>query len=187
MDTYKSTLRLAIKNNLTIEQLYFLYLVRMKDFMDKDSWSNQYVDKIQKFSLERVLDPLIEKDLLFNLNKAGEYWPEFLMPTKKGEELFATEMMGEEFWDNYPKSLPIGQGGRFIARAGIEKGDLIDLYLKKIDYNPSKHAEVMGKLKIYESMVIKGQINGHKIVNWVKEELWSAIPDKDEPLFGKEV
>ncbi len=187
MESYKSWLMSCVKNGVTLEQMMFLYLIRMKDFLDPKSWSNQYVVKIQKFSVEGVIHPLIESELLINLNQAGEYYPEMMMATEKGDGLFATYMMGEELWDCYPKMLPIGHGGSFIARAGIEKDDLIEEYLKKIDHDPIIHIRVMKRLGLYEQMVRAGEINGHKIVNWVREMMWEIIPDEEKPKFGRNV
>jgi hypothetical protein len=185
MESYKSWLKSCVKNKMTLNQMMCLYLMKMKDFLDPKSWSNQYVNKIEKLNLEEVIQPLIERGLLMNLNKPGEYYPEFMMPTEEGDKLFATQMMGEEFWNAYPSTLPIGNGGKFISRAGIEKGDLVDLYLRKIDHDPSIHVQVMKKLKVYESMVVSGEINGHKISNWVNEQLWEAIPEDNVPKFGR--
>ncbi len=165
----------------------FLYLIKLKDFLDAKSWSNQYVTKIQKFSVERVIHPLCEDEWLINLNQPGEYYPELLMPSEKGDQLFATYMMGQELWDEYPKLLPLGHGSSFVARAGIEKDDLINEYLIRIDHDPTRHLEVMKKLKRYESMVKNGEINGHKIGNFVKEEMWQVVPEEDRPTFGRQV
>jgi len=167
--------------------MMFLYLIKLKDFLDPKSWSNQYVTRVQKFSVERVIQPLIESEWLINLNQPGEYYPELMMPSEKGDKLFATYMMGAELWDAYPKLLPLGNGSSFVARAGIEKDDLIDEYLRKIDHDPMRHLEVMDKLSRYESMVKNGEINGHKISNWIKEEMWQVVPDEDKPKFGKSV
>jgi hypothetical protein len=187
MESYKSWLKSCVKNKITLDQMMFLYLIKMKDFMDPKSWSNQYVNKVKKFNLEEVIEPLIERGWLMNLNKAGEYYPEFMMTSEDGEGLFATQLLGEEFWDAYPMQLPIGNGGKFISRAGIEKGDFIDLYLRKIDHDPMIHVTVMRRLKVYEGMVISGEINGHKIGNWVNEQLRETIPDVNKPKFGTSV
>jgi len=186
MENYKSWLKSCVRNNITIEQMMFMYLIKLKDFLDPKSWSNQYVTKIQKFSVEKVIYPLIEKGWLMNLNQQGEYYPELIMVSEEGDHLFATYQMGEELWDNYPKLLPIGSGS-FVARAGIEKDDLIDEYLRKIGYDPGLHEKVMEKLKAYEDMVKAGEINGHKISNWVKESIWETIPDEHGPKFGTSV
>lgn len=187
MESYKSWLKSCVKNKVTLNQMMYLYLMKMKDFMDPKSWSNQYVNQVQKFSLKEVVQPLIDRGWLMNLNKPGEYYPEFMMPTEEGDTLFATQVMGQEFWDAYPTTLPIGNGGKFISRAGIEKGDFIDLYLRKIDHDPAIHVKVMRRLKVYEGMVITGEINGHKIGNWVNEQLWETIPDVNTPKFGTNV
>lgn len=188
MESYKSWLASAVRNGITLEQMMFLYLIKLKDFLDPKSWSNQYVTKVQTFSVEGVIHPLVERGWLINLNQPGEYYPELMMASEEGDGLFATYMMGEELWNSYPSTFPIGQGGMFIARAGIERDDLIEEYLKKIDHDPIIHVRVLKRLKLYEQMVHNGQINGHKIVNFVKEMLWEAIPDKEEgPKFGKEI
>ena len=185
MESYKSWLRSCVRNEVTLEQMMFLYLVKLKDFLDPKSYSNQYVAKIQTFSVEKVVAPLIERGLLINLNTPGEFYPEFLMPSEDGDKLFATYIMAEEFWNSYPKLLPLGNGANFVARAGIEKEDFCDEYLRKIDYDPAIHIKVMNKLSTYESMVKAGKINGHKIVNFLREEMWEVVPDEDAPKFGR--
>lgn len=185
MESYKSWLKSCVRNNLTLEQMVFLYLIKLKDFTDPKSWSNQYVTKVQKFSVEKVISPLLERDLLMNLNSPGEFYPEFLVPTEAGEQLFATYAMAEEFWAAYPKLLPIHGSGNFVSRSGIEKDAFVDEYLSKIAHDPTVHMSIMSKLPIYEAMVKAGKINGHKIVNFVREELWEAVPDEDKPVFGR--
>ncbi len=186
MESYKSWLKSCVRNNLTLEQMMFLYLIKLKDFTDPKSWSNQYVTRVQKFSVEKVISPLLERDLLMNLNSPGEFYPEFLVPTDEGEKLFATYAMAEEFWAAYPKLLPIHGSGNFVARAGIDKDDFVDEYLRKIEHDPSVHMMIMKKLTIYEDMVKAGKINGHKISNFISQEIWEAIPDEDKPVFGRD-
>ena len=186
MESYKSWLKSCVRNELTLEQMVFLYLIKLKDFTDPKSWSNRYVVKVQKFSVEKVISPLIERGLLMNLNSEGEYYPEFLVCTEDGEKLFATYAMAEEFWAAYPKLLPIHGSGNFVARAGIDKDSFIDEYLIKIDHDPVLHESIMRKLPIYEDMVKAGKINGHKISNFISQELWEAVPDEDRPAFGRD-
>ena len=180
---YNQWIRKCVKNNLTIEQLLMLSMVRSKGFVDPKSWASQYINKIGKLSKERVLDPLINKGYMLNLNQQGEYYPEFYVITDKGEELFATYAMGLEFWEYYPKTLPLSSGSNFVSRSGIDKEDLIELYLRKIQHDPANHFDVMRRTKIYERKVRKGEINGHKIVDYVKNELWEIV-DVNE-LEGK--
>lgn len=184
--SYESFIRKCVKNNLTIEQLMMLSMVRLKDFVDPKSWSNQYFNKIGRFSKERVLDPLLERNYMINLNQPGEYFPEFFVITDKGEEMFATYMMGLEFWESYPRTLPLSNGSNFVSRAGIDRDDLIELYLKKIEHDPKKHFDVMRRTKIYERMVKGGKINGHKIGTYVSECLWEVVDLNDQPKFGKD-
>jgi hypothetical protein len=185
MESYKNLMKSCVKNNVTIEQMMFLYLIKLKDFLEPKSVSNQYINKVRKFSVEEVVNPLIEGGWLTNFNSEGEYFPELMMATEQGDNLFANYLMGDEFWNAYPAMFPIGNGGKFIARAGIEKDDLIDEYLKKISFDPIKHELVMKRLKIYESLVKKGELNGHKIVDWTRQEMWELIPDNEKPKFGR--
>jgi hypothetical protein len=103
--------------------------------------------------------------------------------TDKGDELFATYIMGKEFWDAFPKMLPISGGGKFVSRAGIEEEELIELYLKKIEYDPVKHFDAMRRMMIWTHRVNRGEINGCKVGDFVRQKIWEVIEDDD--LEGK--
>lgn len=172
-------LNCCVKEQITIEQYMFLFLTVKHEFADKKSIGWEYIKHVGKFEYSRVIEPLINRGYILDLNSEGKKFPEFFVPSERTEKLFASTRMGEEFWDAYPKVLPLGGKGSFVSRAGIQKDDLIEEYLRKINYDPDTHITVMSKLRAYENMVKKGKINGHKIVNFVREEIWEVIEDKD--------
>lgn len=188
MQSYQSWLRQCVKHKLTLEQMMFLYMIKMKDFVEKNSWGNQYIAKVQKFSVERVIVPVIEREYVLNLNTAGNYYPEFLVISESADGIFATYQMGEELWESYPKLLPLSGGSNFVSRAGIEKDDLIETYLRRIEHSPEKHVDVMQRLVLYEQQVRKGAMNGAKIGDFVKQSLWEVVNiDKPHGSFGRQV
>ena len=188
--SYNEWLRKCVKNNLSIEQLLFLNMIRLKDFVDPKSWANQYLNKVGRFSKEKVLDPMVERGFLMNLNQPGEFYPEFYVVTDNGEAMFATYAMGEELWEAFPKTLPISGGGRFVSRAGIEKDELIELYLRQIEHDPKTHFDAMRRMMIYARKVNRGEINGCKIGDFVKQKLWEIIEPNElegSSKFGKDL
>ena len=187
MESYKSWLKLCIRHKITLEQMMLLYLLKMKEFEDPRSVSNQYITQVEVFSAERVIIPLEQAGYIINLNSSGEYYPEFLVPTDKADEIFANELMGEELWNAYPKTFPIDGSGQFLARVGIEKEEFIDEYLRKINYDPTLHKTVMKRLGVYERMVKEGKLNGYKIVDWMRQRMWEVVPDEDTPKFGHDL
>ncbi len=188
MESYQSWLHMCVKHKLTIEQMMFLFMIKMKEFVNPKSWANQYIKKVQKFSVERVIQPVVDRDYVINLNKDGQYYPEFLVISEIADGIFATYQMGEEFWKAYPKLLPWIGGSNFVSRSGIEREDLIELYLQKIEHSPEKHVDVMNRLVLYEQQVRKGAINGHKIDAFVSQMLWEVVDiKKPHGQFGKNI
>lgn len=97
------------------------------------------------------------------------------------EEYFTTrsEMfeMAEELWSRYPAALPLGDGGMFIARKGPDKQEVLKLYLERINYSPEKHKYVLEQLNKYIKLVLDRKINGHRIHDWISNEMWDIIPE----------
>jgi len=84
--------------------------------------------------------------------------------------------MGEELWTKYPAALPLGGGGMFIARKGPDKYEVINLYLERIQHSPEKHEFVLEQLQVYIKLVLDSKINGHRIHDWISNEMWDIIP-----------
>ncbi|MBR9701130.1 hypothetical protein GOV11_04665 [Candidatus Woesearchaeota archaeon] len=187
--TRKQELLFCIEHGITIKQLYLLYMLRTGEFNSPKSVLQLYVKKIEKFDNEEDVAKLEKLDLIENFNSPGKYMPEMFMLSNKADNILATTDAGEELWNAYPGMFPLGDQKLFIARSGIDSEEFSEFYLKKIDYDMEKHREVMRKLAIYVHLVETGQLNGKKIVDFVKERIWDAISEKDKPAenWGKDV
>lgn len=64
----------------------------------------------------------------------------------------------------------------FIARKGPDKHEVMKLYLERINFNPEKHRFVIDQLKVYVKLVLDQKINGHRIHDWISNEMWDIIP-----------
>jgi hypothetical protein len=91
------------------------------------------------------------------------------------ENMFDNIELGEQLYQSYPPAFPLGEGRTFIARSGMPKHKLIELYLDKIGRDSEKHKFVMIQLEKYVNMVANGKINGHKLSDWVEQEMWDVI------------
>ncbi len=87
--------------------------------------------------------------------------------------------LAEEMWHMYPATINLSNGGTFIARTGGNKDILLLRYLDKIKWDESKHQFVIAQLKRYMDMVKAGKINGHKISQWIEDEMWDTIASID--------
>lgn len=85
--SFQDILSISIKGKVTLEQVSFLLIVHTQDFSSANSQSAKYVREVEKFSCDRVILPLIDKGLMMNVNRDGEYWPEFFVLTDAGEAL----------------------------------------------------------------------------------------------------
>ena len=84
--------------------------------------------------------------------------------------------MAEELWQAYPGAFPLGGGGMFIARKGPDKHEVLKLYLERINNDRQKHEFVLQQLKVYVKLVLDQKINGHRIHDWISNEMWDTIP-----------
>ena len=100
------------------------------------------------------------------------------------EEMFRDSSMGEELYKAYPAVFPLSDGKSFIARTGGDKDFLMDLYLRKIDFSHEMHLEVMKQLKRYKKLVETGKLNGHKLIDWVSNEMWNIVKEIPEETSG---
>jgi hypothetical protein len=93
--------------------------------------------------------------------------------------------MAEELWDKYPAAFPLGDGGMFIARKGPDKHEVLKLYLERINSNPEKHQFVMKQLETYSKMVFDRKINGHRIHDWISNEMWDIVASLEAASRGE--
>jgi hypothetical protein len=173
----EDVLRFCIEQKVSIEQYFFMYLIARKDFhlADKVSLGKQYMKLGYIFKPEDIRQ-LEEREFIDDFNQPGKYYPEMYLLKEKMLQVFATEEMGEELWDKYPATFRLNEkGSRFIARAGGDKDELITLYLKKINYSTKRHLFVMEQLPRFISLVDAGEINGYKIGDFIRQELWDTI------------
>ena len=82
------------------------------------------------------------------------------------------------------------RGTNFIARAGADKNHVISEYLTRIGRSSKKHKFVMEQLSKYKSLIKRRLINGYKISDFVKMELWDVIASLDagsDAEFGRDL
>lgn len=182
----------CIRYKIKVTQYYFMYLLARKDFYKtyKDSLGKQYLTEIEQFTHEDMLD-LVEKGFIEDMNSPGETLPELFMLKEEALRLFVDEDLAEELWNKYPPTLRLSGGARFVARAGGSKEEVLALYRNKIDYRRDKHDFVMEQLDKYIQYVDAGKINGHKISDWIKMEVWDTIAEMVElertESFGEDI
>lgn len=172
----------CIAHKIKVEQYFFMWLLLRKDWNRpyKESLSKQYLTQVSKFT-QKDIDDLEDKGMIDNLNYPPNTLPEmYIVKDHISHEIFATDDDGEELWKTYPATFPLSSGGTFVARAGGDKDDLIEKYLKKINHSPSKHKFVMRQVKVYKELVRQGRINGHKISDFIGLELWNTIAEINE-------
>lgn len=185
----KDLIYLALTKDLCVHETILLYLIATNDFTEK-SVLFKYIDKCGAFS-PKALNELVKKSYLEDFNSPGEYYPEYFMLTAKAKKIFATEEMAEEFWEAYPGIIFMkSRNASFVARSGGTKDDIKREYLKRIDYSAEKHKMVLEQIGKYIRLVEQGLINGHRIVDFVRNEIWDVIAEiKEESSssFGKDL
>lgn len=188
----EAIIKFCIRHGITADQFFFMWLITRKDFTLplKYSYAKQYLKHCGKFK-EELVQNLVERGLIDDFNTEGKSLPEmFLVRDHILKEFYVDEAAGEELYNSYPATFPLAGGGSFIARAGGDKEDLIATYLKRIRNNPDKHKFVMGQLSRYIDLVKAGKINGHKISDWITQELWDTvanIKEKGTTTFGRDI
>lgn len=93
--------------------------------------------------------------------------------------------MAEELWEAYPATFPLSDGGMFIARKGPDKYEVLNTYLERIKHDREKHRHVLQQLKVYVKLVLERKINGHRIYDWISNEMWDIIPDLEAGSRGE--
>lgn len=186
----EDTLKYCLKNHITIEQFFILYLLARGDMNKPRSLGRDYIEKIGIFSYE-ALQGLVKRGFITDFNSPGEFKPELYMLTPETLKQFTDMDMAEELWEAYPITFRIGQTSMFVARAGGDKDELLALYLQKINFSSQKHKVVLTELKRYEKMVSLGLINGYKISDFIRQELWDTIAqipvEQEGGDFGKDI
>lgn len=181
-----------MKNRITIEQFFILYLLARNDFNlpDKQSMGKAYIAQFGMFG-DSVVQDLVRKGFLENFNSPGEYWPELFMLTPPAQAQFASAEMTEELWTRYPATFRLGdKGTKFIAKAGGDRDELLADYLRRINNSTPKHRFAMTQLDRYVKLVNNGEVNGHKIGDWIRQEMWDTVAEigsqQEGGSFGKD-
>jgi hypothetical protein len=186
-------IQFCIRHRIKVEQYFFMWLLLRKDWNRPftESLARQYL-KIAKFTLEDISD-LEERGFIINMNTPPNTLPEFYIVNDEiANEIFAGESAGEELWKAYPPQFPLSTGGYFVARAGLDKDEMINLYLKKINNSPSKHKFVLEQIQKYKVMVKEGKLLGKKLFDFISEETWDTIAEIERTTqkkqgFGRDI
>lgn len=189
----EDVLQICVKHRIKIEQYFFMYLIARKDMHlpDKKSLGKQYMLQVAKFKPEDIRD-LCDRGFIDDFNSPGQYLPEMYI-LKSATEIFTNEEIAEELYNSYPSTFRLSGGARFIARAGGDKDEMLQMYLKKINYSVKKHEFVMSQLPIYVSLVNSGEVNGYKLIDFIRQELWDTIADMGKKVeqkggdFGRDI
>jgi len=172
MDT--SLLEFGLRHHLKPSELIAFEMLR--------KFSRQY-DTVKKYQSE-IFNPdtedfksLIQKGIVISSSmNSPDLSNSIINPHIRQVELETNEDMAMELWDSYPAALPLSGGGMFIARKGPDKHEVMKLYLERINFNPEKHRFVIDQLKVYVKLVLDQKINGHRIHDWISNEMWDIIP-----------
>lgn len=184
-------MKFCLKNQITIEQFFIMYLLARNDFHlpDKRSLGKAYIHEIGMFTDGAIKD-LATRGFIENFNSPGVYYPELFLLSPGMRTQFASYEMAEQLWNSYPVTFRLGdKGTKFIARAGGDKDELLTLYLQKINHSTVKHEKALKELARYVDMVGKGEVNGYKIGDWIRQEMWDTIAEIEEKggSFGKDI
>lgn len=175
----EEVMKFCIQHKITVRQYFFMYLLATKDYSLPvgKSLVKQYTQEIERFNATDV-EVLMERDFVEDFNTPGEYYPELYTLSDKAKILFASSDMAEDLWTSYPVTFPLyDKNSVFLARTGGDKDDLCNDYLRRIKHSTAKHLFVMEQLEKYKEMVRRGEVNGYKISDWIRMELWDSVSE----------
>lgn len=160
-------------HKVTIRQYFIVYTTsrRWKGFSTDAKLFNE-----REPWLESEITDLVKRGILISSDNSNHYLSLSVNSEFSFENLNNTEW-GEELWQSYPATFPLGGGGSFIARTtkGQTKDTIIKNYLTHIGNNEQKHKFVMSQLPKYVKLVLASKINGHTIVDFIGNELWDTV------------
>lgn len=198
-----NVIEICISKGLKIEQFLFMYFLKkrkLQEYKGDDTRDpmyryinarfKQYGPDAIPFIIEDV-EEIEQKGYLENFNPPnGPILPDMFMITPKANSIFATEDMGKQLWENYPAIIKLkDKGTSFVAKAGEDPDVLVVKYLNKIGHSVDKHKFVMKQLDKYKKLIEKGKVNGYKISDFVKYEIWNTIAEikLDDEQFGRDL
>lgn len=165
-------IQFCLKFDLSYEEYFAYHLVLRKDSSACDRWIKEKGDASQE-----VLKSLRDKGLIIltslNPTSISSVQSSSILEIVKEDAI----SMAEELWNKYPAALPLGDGAMFIARKGPDKQEVLKLYLERINYSPEKHKYVLEQLSKYVKLVLDRKINGHRIHDWISNEMWDIISE----------
>lgn len=165
-------IKFCLRFDLTYEEYFAYHLVLRRDLNACNEWIKQKGD----FSKD-VFKSLRNKGLIIitssNPTSISSVQSSLLSEVVKED----ANTMAEELWNQYPAAFPLSDGAMFIARKGPDKQEVLKLYLERIDCNPEKHKYVLEQLNKYIKLVFDRKINGHRIHDWISNEMWDIIPE----------
>jgi len=174
----EGVIKLCIRNAISVQQYFFMWLVRKQDFNKHEakSLAKQYVKLVKAFEEDDVHD-LVRRRFIEDFNEAGKSNPELYMLTPQAEVFFTNEESGEQLLNAYPSTFPLGDGKNFLARTGAPREVLIEEYIQAIGYSRKKHELAMKQLENYKRLVKEGKMNGYRLVDWIRNRLWESVAD----------
>ena len=187
----EDVMKTCIQHRISVEQYFFMYLLSRRDFNkpEEESLARQYINRVKRFKLDDIKD-LEDRGFIEDMNSPGQSFPEFyILPPKIYEKFFFHEEDdGEELWLAYPAKFPLrDKGTEFLARTGGDKHELLSIYRKRIKNSKKKHKFVMEQLEKYKRLVKSGKINGRRIAEFIKFELWDSIAECTETDFYEDI
>lgn len=172
----------CLRHKLTPNQ-FLIFQMKLHSIV-KYSEIKEYSETVFTPSNEDIL-VLVEKNLLISGTKIPTMDSCIVNPRMKEVEYSSREEMAEELWNRYPGAFPLGDGGMFIARKGPDKHEVLKLYLQRINYSADKHQFVLKQLDAYVKLVLDRKINGHRIHDWISNEMWDIIPALQSASTGE--
>ena len=186
----KRVTELCTKFEITVRELFFLYLIATKDTNNLQ----RYVKKVEGMG-DAMRERLQKKGLLLDFNKVSNVdekgdrivkssllytSPEFDEALNEGEEITELAIAYDELLEVYPWEFQTEQGGkRFNARTGLYENNK-EKYLKAIKNNLDLHREIVEITKYGKdnNLIMVG------IEKYIDGRMWGAIKEQMEKGFG---
>ncbi len=170
---------LLVRTKLTPMQLYICFLLHEKSVGNVIL----YTDKIGFFTKEDMKH-LIDNDFIITTKKDYSQLLDFYV-TPKFTSLVSLneEEQGEEFWNEFPSWILIGE--KKVPAKAIGKEDAIAMYFKEIKGSVSLHNEIMTKLKRW-----KEDNHGYATMNmknFIKSRHWESLTEGSGKSEGHEI
>lgn len=178
--TIREFVDLLCKLGISPNQFLICMLIHEKDVAGTIKYFEE--NKRNRFAVLDI-DWLLNNGFLLRIDKRKETnyeLDEFIVTAKFTEEFLVDEYdAGEELWNTYPSWMNF-DGSRKSAKS-VDKDELIEKYLKKINFSKKKHSAIIEVIKKYAE-----DNNGYAtmgIQKFVSSEQWvelSKLQDSDK-------